>query len=42
MASFVKIKETRYSKNSIKRYKPSGEKNLIIFFNNSKYKLKTK
>ena len=39
MGKFIKIQETRYSKNVIKRYKTNGEKNIILYFNMSRYKI---
>jgi len=39
MGKFIKIKETRYSKNTIKKYKPINTKTIILYFNSSRYKV---
>ena len=37
--TFIKINETRLIKSSIKKYIPSGENKINIYFNTSRYKV---
>lgn len=39
MKDFIKIKEERIRKNTIKKYSPFGENKLNIYFNVSRYKI---
>lgn len=39
MQTFIKINETRLIKSSIKKYIPSGENKINIYFNTSRYKV---
>lgn len=39
MSKFVKIKETRFFKGSIKKYKPLNKKQIMLYFNTSRYKI---
>lgn len=39
MKDFIKIKEQRVRKNTIKKYLPYGDKSLNIYYNTSRYKI---
>lgn len=39
MKDFIKIKQQRIRKNTIKKYLPYGEKQLNVYFNTSRYKI---
>lgn len=39
MKPFIKIQETRIRLSTIKKYKPVNEKNLSIYYSNSRYKV---
>ena len=41
MKDFVKIKETRFRKTTIKKYLPNGDKKLNIYFNTSRDKIES-
>lgn len=38
MGKFIKIKETRYVKSIIKKYKPLNQKSIVLYFNSSRFK----
>ena len=38
MGKFVKIKEVRYVKSIIKKYKPLNQKSIVLYFNSSRFK----
>ena len=39
MKDFIKIKEQRIRKNTIKKYQPSGDDKLNVYYNTSRYKI---
>ena len=39
MKDFIKIKEERIRKNTIKKYQPYNDKKLNVYFNTSRYKI---
>lgn len=39
MQTFIKINDTRLIKSSIKKYIPSGDVKINIYFNTSRYKI---
>ena len=39
MQTFIKINDVRVIKSSIKKYAPSGENKINIYFNTSRYKV---
>lgn len=41
MKNFIKIRDTRLRKSTIKKYAPSGELSIIIFYGTSRYKVES-